>query len=621
MSLLHNRANNTILSSGYTITKRVHGHVKTMGVDSGKEKNPLWIVRDKNDCELILMFCEPESIVQMCKQSYSKIVEYETNHNNGNKITWHNHTTGYILGSCCMLFIHQVIMDCYGNGKGTGNISVDHIDRNPLNNRMDNLRIATREEQQMNTKGIMEGTKRDRQYQARSLPEGIRQRDMPKYVTYNVNVWDKDTNKTRDFFRIEGHPLISPKIWESSKSTNVSIHDKLNSTIEMLKKFDDGIVPEVQKLLPTHVQITKNADGRHSLIYDNRKDKQTKRMLIDDVDFDPNDEDQKHKQLYIFNYHIEKTYGKSIFTDDFQYKGESFEITNRISLPKNICVVNEHGKTILLYQKKIREIKLSARINLTRYYDLPCETQAFTEDIESKLLELNINIIHKYGIEHAICEVPEVIPEKAAKEFPMYTRIKTVENGDSYLVFDKKNDNNRISTTIKLPNNYNMNFELHRLNEKVVELYGVTHELDLTRFPLINSEIQIAIPENIFVNLTCKCPYVINSINKMTASMVLPSRYDLTTELGKIGDLAIPDIEHEVEYYKNTYDVWKPDNVSIMNKDGKNALLYQKRTKEYKHCISLTLPIGLFNINLQLIKINSKILEKYGKEFCILKTA
>jgi hypothetical protein len=344
-------------------------------------------------------------------------------------------------------------------------------------------------------------------------------------------------------------------------------------------------------------------------------------MLIDDVDFDPNDEDQKHKQLYIFNYHIEKTYGKSIFTDDFQYKGESFEITNRISLPKNICVVNEHGKTILLYQKKIREIKLSARINLTRYYDLPCETQAFTEDIESKLLELNINIIHKYGIEHAICEVPEVIPEKAAKEFPMYTRIKTVENGDSYLVFDKKNDNNRISTTIKLPNNYNMNFELHRLNEKVVELYGVTHELDLTRFPLINSEIQIAIPENIFVNLTCKCPYVINSINKMTASMVLPSRYDLTTELGKIGDLAIPDIEHEVEYYKNTYDVWKPDNVSIMNKDGKNALLYQKRTKEYKHCISLTLPIGLFNINLQLIKINSKILEKYGKEFCILKTA
>ena len=52
------------------------------------------------------------------------------------------------------IFIHQIITGCYGNGKGTKNISVDHIDQDPLNNCYDNLRIATREEQQNNQNGI-----------------------------------------------------------------------------------------------------------------------------------------------------------------------------------------------------------------------------------------------------------------------------------------------------------------------------------------------------------------------------------------------------------------------------------------------------------------------------------
>lgn len=40
--------------------------------------------------------------------------------------------------------MHQIIMNCYGNGKGTKQISVDNIDQNPLNNCYSNLRIANR---------------------------------------------------------------------------------------------------------------------------------------------------------------------------------------------------------------------------------------------------------------------------------------------------------------------------------------------------------------------------------------------------------------------------------------------------------------------------------------------
>jgi hypothetical protein len=618
MSLLQNRAQNHIISMGYTIINRIKGHVKHMGTDSGKEKNPLWLVRDNNNNESLFMFCEPESIVQLCKDSYSKIEEYEYNNNNGDKITWHKHTNGYILGSGCMLFMHQIIMDCYGNGRGTGNISVDHIDRNPLNNSLVNLRVATREEQQSNSKGVLDGTKRERQCQARSLPEGISQNDLPKYVTYNVNIWDKEQNKSRDFFRIEGHPLLTPKIWESTKSMLVSIQDKLKVTLDTLDKLNNGILPETRKLMPTHVYISTNADGRHHLVYDNRKTKQTKKMMIEDVEFDPNNEEHKHKQLYILNHQIERLFGQSIFTDDFQYIGEPFEVKSKLHLPKNICMVNEHNRTILLFQKKIGDTKLSARINLEKYYESHDESPEINNEIEKKLNELNIIIIHKYGTEHAICEVPDVIPEKAKKELPMYIRIKTASNGDLYIVFDKKNGNDRIATTAKLRQNYDLNNELGKLNEKIIELYGEVHKLDLTGF---ESKKQIIVPENLYLNTTSKRHYCIKLNTNNTSTFVLPERYDINTELEKVESDSIVDKEYSIEHYKNTYDNWKPDNISIINKDGKSVLLYQRRTKDYKHSITVTLPAENFNINLQLIKMNSKIIEKYGKEFQILQTA
>ena len=77
-------------------------------------------------------------------------------------------SNGYI--SCHLnIHIHQVITGCMGNGKGTNTISVDHLDRNPLNNCFDNLRIATREEQQKTWKNQTTKTQKRSVY-ARDAP-------------------------------------------------------------------------------------------------------------------------------------------------------------------------------------------------------------------------------------------------------------------------------------------------------------------------------------------------------------------------------------------------------------------------------------------------------------------
>jgi len=109
--------------------------------------------------------------------------------------------------------------------------SVDHINRDTLDNRLENLRWATASQQLMNT------DKRERKHNARELPDGIIQKDMPKYVTYNEEIYNKEKNLKRNYFRIEKHP--SKTTWTSSKSNNISIQDKLAEAYKKLQELGD----------------------------------------------------------------------------------------------------------------------------------------------------------------------------------------------------------------------------------------------------------------------------------------------------------------------------------------------------------------------------------------------
>ena len=285
-----------IIMEKYNVIEYITGHYLTLGQDAGIMKNPLWKIIE-NDKEYLLMYCEKDTVCKLSFDSYQKILDYEKNIDK--KLTWYKHQNGYILCSL-NIYIHQIITGCYGNGKGTKNISVDHIDRNPLNNILDNLRIATQEEQQNNTKGILPGTLKERSSK-KDLPEGISYDMFKKYVYYNREFYDKDKKKERDFFRVE-HPKLD-KPWCTSKSNKISIQEKLNKANKVVDDLENDIYPEKDNpILPKYISLIVMREKKHLVFEKKVENKRLNLKMVLPDNYDLNE------QLEIFKEKINTKY-------------------------------------------------------------------------------------------------------------------------------------------------------------------------------------------------------------------------------------------------------------------------------------------------------------------------
>tara|TARA_B110001450_G_scaffold217142_1_gene211011 strand:- start:351 stop:1577 length:1227 start_codon:yes stop_codon:yes gene_type:complete len=291
------------------------GHYNDNGKDAYIMKNPYWEIENNNNSNKIyLMYCETDTLIKIDNIALEKILQFEKNNNNSKKITFYKHSNGYILSSNINLFIHQIITGCYGNGKGTLNISVDHIDQDPLNNCFNNLRIVDRKTQEQNCKGIKENTKRERKHNAKPLPDGLTQEMMKKYVVYYNECYNKEKNLYREFFKIEKHPKLD-KPYIGSKSNAISLKDKLIIVNKIVDDLDNNITnnEEIDKSkkrsLPQYITIQKTRNKSH-LVFDRRnedKERQTMRSILPDV-YD----DILEEKLKIFAHQIENKYNYKI---------------------------------------------------------------------------------------------------------------------------------------------------------------------------------------------------------------------------------------------------------------------------------------------------------------------
>ena len=259
------------------------GHIKTQGRTAKQMKNPLWEITNSQTGEVtdIVMYCEPNQYCQLCPTSYQKILEYEATHNKGEKLTWYRTQNGYISCHSNNVFIHQVIMDTWGQGTYTANTNVvAHLDRNLLNNRYDNLQIATlQEHQKYNSTASGEDEKRERKYNAKELPPGLTQNMMKRYVTYNHEWLNKEHTRSREYFKVE-HPKLE-KSWVTSKSEKVPLLQKLEHANQVVSDLEKGIFPDSTAIaassaaapetaLPKYISIVVKREKPH-LVYERKR--------------------------------------------------------------------------------------------------------------------------------------------------------------------------------------------------------------------------------------------------------------------------------------------------------------------------------------------------------------
>ena len=94
---------------------------------------------------------------------------------------------------------------------------------------------------------------------------------MPKYVYYCKECYNKEKQLYREFFRIEKHPKLNKKCISSSKSSKLTILQKLAEITTKVYNLTNDIVEEDPNKLPPYYTIQNFRNAPH-LTYDHKHD-------------------------------------------------------------------------------------------------------------------------------------------------------------------------------------------------------------------------------------------------------------------------------------------------------------------------------------------------------------
>lgn len=222
-----------LLPDTINIVLEYEGHVCKKGQASGKIFNPYALVEEK-DKLFYVMFCNPNNLTYFSEEDLEKVLYNEEGENR----TWYYHKKLGYIGNTKNIFLHQLIMDYSGNGKGQD--SIDHVNRDKLDNRRENLRITSQSVQNENR------GKRTRMSNAyKIIPDEVLNyieeseghKNLPKFVEYNTEI--KNDKIIKIFFLIsKKHPVLKHFNYPAIKTQQGLSISTLDKYLQVKKGID-----------------------------------------------------------------------------------------------------------------------------------------------------------------------------------------------------------------------------------------------------------------------------------------------------------------------------------------------------------------------------------------------
>lgn len=182
------------------------------------------------EADFIEVVYNDKSYVVVKKENYEFVID-EDDLERVKEMNWFKLSTNYIAsqtreetGKRKQILLHNFVMNrpCFP-GKGAKE-SIDHINRNPMDNRKENLRVVSQSEQNLNQKKKVRTVV--------ELPEncGIQPDDIPRHIWY-VKANGAHSDRFAIEFRTEN------LVWKSSSSKKLTLQEKLKQAKEKLAEL------------------------------------------------------------------------------------------------------------------------------------------------------------------------------------------------------------------------------------------------------------------------------------------------------------------------------------------------------------------------------------------------
>jgi len=445
----------------YTILEYGSPYKIIAGKYSGQYRNMYWKVKN-NNLIYYLMHIKDDIYTKISLDDIDKVLYFKNT-----RSSYYIHSNGYIATTVnsdrCFYYLHQLIMDVHDENLSDFTKTVDHINRDKLDNRRGNLRSVDMSIQNSNR------DKSERRKDAIELPNGINQSDLPKYIVYRKEILNKNNGRYREYFYICNHPKL--KRWETPKSNKLTIQEKLNIVIKKIEELNN----DLKTGTPSNSNNNSDNDSDNNLTNDSENNAEIK--------YEYNKESKKMKDdSEVLSNNLINNSKSSSSADKIIDTNLILPKNIKLNLPPNFSFYKEKGKYYFQYAKVINKIRYSKKI-IVASNDIQLEFNNFVKLLNNENSNLKIdnyiipnipNDVHivKHKDEHIIIK----------PTMPVNFSITTINNVD-YIQFSKKGNGLTKQYKTKI-NSYDIHSELDKFIDYLNSNYSL--ELNKDNYKIIN---------------------------------------------------------------------------------------------------------------------------------------